>query len=158
IQELGLRPNAVHDIGYFETSRTWRALEHATDDPAADGARIRYVSDHGFRGLGLVAMFDQSEAVELGERLRKWLVDAGSPAWPLAYATAAVPQAPEWYAADSGWERLAGELAREPETAPRELASCLLPASMQPTMHGHGVHGTVWNTHRPPPRWSRQAL
>jgi hypothetical protein len=149
-----LRQQAVHDIGSFEAFRTRHALEHTAEDDADREAQIRYVSDHGFRSLGLTAMFDQSEVVELGEQLRQWLAHAGSRAWPLAYATAPVP----WRAPDPDWERLVGELAQEPDTAPRELASCLLPASMHPTVQGHSLSEMLWNTDRPSPRWSRQAL
>lgn len=169
VYALGLNQDAVHDIGFFEASRARRAADfegktepadaHARleDEIDAREARVHYVCDHGFRGLGLTALFDQYSAVQLGAHLQSWLQSQKSSAWPLAYAAAPLPgPTEEWRENSAMWEAIATDLGQEPATSPRELAHCLLPGPIQ--QPSSSQYGIWWNNELPGRRWSRRAL
>jgi hypothetical protein len=131
------------------------------EDEAARPGLVRYVSDHGFRAVGLIALFDQHAALHLGERLMSFLRRVQDASWPLAYASAGLPLPVLGRAEpDPDWDEVAGRLAAEPASAARELARCLLPPALQQSFQpGRTWYPPlVWTEERPAPRWSRRAL
>ena len=174
IDGLGLSKPAVYDVGFFAASRANRAIEfhleqraRRYDDTIGDyresvadvAGRVRYVRDHGFRAVGLVALFDQDAATDLGARLRSLLQDADDPCWPLAYASAALPPPVAGWGDNPQWWEVADQLATEPVSAARELARCVLPPALQQPYQPDRPQLTPrWNERRPGSRWSRQAL
>jgi hypothetical protein len=152
--ETGDRTGAERDIPLAD-----RGI--SPEDEAARAGRVRYVSDHGFRAVELIALFDQHAAIHLGERLMSFLRIAEDACWPLAYASAYLPlPIPGRTDPDPDWHDIADRLAAEPATAAREMARCLLPQALQqPFQPGSTVFPLpVWNEERPAPRWSRRAL
>ena len=174
ISGLRLNKPAVYDVGFFAASRANRAIDfhleqrvrqhddNIEDDreTAADVAgRVRYVRDHGFRAVGLVALFDQDAAIDLGARLLSLLQDADDPCWPLAYASAPLPPPVPGWGDSPPWSEVADPLAAEPASAARELARCVLPPALQqPYQPGRPQLTPRWDERRPGSRWSRQAL
>lgn len=120
IKRLGLSADAL------ETGARYRALgvrdalgELETQATGTHDELIDYITTQGFRTLGLLALADQDEARDLGERLLWALAAAGHPSWPLALAVVDV----------SDRQRRIPDLFALPPAYPVELAWLLLSPS-----------------------------
>lgn len=121
IERLGLEPESIGLVARYRAQAVRAALddvERHRDEPgrtetAREDPLVDYVTTHGLRALGLLALVDQDAARELGDDLLWWLREVGHPAWPLAFAVTDLSdrarrfpdlgEAPPGYPTDLAW-------------------------------------------------------
>ena len=140
-EDLGLDPEATEPLARFEHMRATEAMDefesgilgpeeqwpgagksdlHPGAEREIRSDAIDYACDHGFRALGLLAVFDQDSARLLAQRLMTVLRSEKNHLWPLTHATAPILDD----------DVLARDLADEPPSVVRDLCWCLLPDSL----------------------------
>jgi hypothetical protein len=127
MERLGLNPETVEVTAKYKAldvresldnleHRDASAHEHPGPGAASDDGLIDYITTQGFRALGLLALVDQEDARDFGERLLWGLGAVGHPSWPLALAVADV----------SDTQRRIPDLFAVPPAYPVDLAWLLL--------------------------------
>ncbi len=161
---LGLDPGFVHRLAVSEAGAARAAMQsHPVDekpygsdfpgpdvpeerwDEAEDSLRHQawrwtdYVTTHGFRAMGLLALFDQPKTVNLADELCAWLYQLGHPSWPLALSFSR-----PWSRRQFGAEQL-HELAGDSPGYPSDLAR-LLDAPSRDLNYAAPVSRASWTT------------